>query len=197
MSFRVEEKLNIDKKNIDSFKAWIIENHGIKIFPDRKIVSEYFDNEQLDMHYEGEEGIVPRKKIRIRHYLSKDNKIKDYFLEKKINSIEGRFKISKKIHNYKNILKKGFIEPSYGVCKAKVRVEYMRSYFKIFDVRLTFDRDIAYSKFNSKLKKKDDSIIVEIKSQNLNFINHIQQRFPFNRIRFSKYSRAILHTQST
>ena len=45
------------------------------------------------MYRDSVEGSVPRKKIRIRNYPNTDDK--NYYLETKISSIEGRFKTRK------------------------------------------------------------------------------------------------------
>ena len=90
MSFRIEEKLNINKSNLGAFEKWIADKEAKKIYPDRIIKSIYFDNESLDMHYESEEGVVPRKKIRIRNYISKENDNKTFFLEKKNKFTRGK-----------------------------------------------------------------------------------------------------------
>ena len=58
MSFRIEEKLNINKSNLGAFEKWIADKEAKKIYPDRIIKSIYFDNESLDMHYESEEGVA-------------------------------------------------------------------------------------------------------------------------------------------
>ena len=68
MSFRREEKLKISSSKIFHLKKWIIENEGKKIYPARKINSIYFDNLNYSMYNQSIEGVVPRKKIRLRMY---------------------------------------------------------------------------------------------------------------------------------
>ena len=46
MSFRVEEKFRISKNKLLLFKKWLNANNAEKIFPDRKIISIYLDNEE-------------------------------------------------------------------------------------------------------------------------------------------------------
>ena len=46
----------------------IKKNGGNEIFKERKISSLYFDNKNYDMFLDSEEGVLPRKKIRIRNY---------------------------------------------------------------------------------------------------------------------------------
>ena len=61
-----------------------------KIFPKREIESIYFDDKNFEMYNESEEGVLPRYKIRLRRYPQSD--LKKWFFEKKINSVEGKFK---------------------------------------------------------------------------------------------------------
>ena len=69
--------------------------------PKRKIESIYFDNKIKTSFKDSEEGVVPRKKIRIRNYPATK---KINLLEKKISSIEGRFKTSESINDEKKRL---------------------------------------------------------------------------------------------
>ena len=68
MSFRKEEKLNINKNQLFSLLDWIVKNDGHKLYEDRMVSSTYFDNDSMQMFKDSEEGTVPRKKIRIRSY---------------------------------------------------------------------------------------------------------------------------------
>ena len=149
-----------------------------------------FDNNDLLMYHDSIEGVVPRKKIRIRNY-NNENK---YLFEKKISSPEGRFKMSKKSFFYDDILSRGISDDQYGVCEPKIIVNYKRSYFSFKNFRITLDKNISYSKFyknyNSNFVYKDNELVVEVKGNNLDqdfFDNH----FPFITSRFSKYWRGI------
>ena len=68
MSFRVEEKVIISNGNIHLLNNFLNKNDAKKIHEDRVIKSLYFDNKFFSMFQESEEGIVPRKKIRLRNY---------------------------------------------------------------------------------------------------------------------------------
>ena len=52
MSFRVEEKFRISKNKLLLFKKWLNANNAEKIFPDRKIISIYLDNEEKKLELE-------------------------------------------------------------------------------------------------------------------------------------------------
>ena len=133
---------------------------------------------------------MPRKKIRIRNY---DNH-KKYSLEIKINSNEGKFKKSFIINqpNYLNKIKKGFFDTSYGTCYPLIEISYNREYFKLDDFRLTLDDDILYKSFTGNNFFLDsESLVLEIKTNNLNIIDKHFKMIPMQRSRFSKYCKGI------
>ena len=83
MTFRIEEKLLINKENILDFKKYIQNKSAKKIYQRRKIESLYFENANYQMYTDSIEGLTPRKKSRIRSYPeTKDNK---FYLETKIS----------------------------------------------------------------------------------------------------------------
>ena len=195
MSFRKEEKLHIHKSQLYNLLNWIYENDGYKLYDTRIVSSTYFDNDDMQMFAESEEGVVPRKKIRIRSYTRQEHKIDQSALEVKTSTVEGRYKTTDKNFNLKKIMTIGLFDKDYGICKPRVRITYKRDYYKIHNVRLTIDRYIEYIKLNSKEKgvytKYDPDIIVEIKAEDFVPIEYLFKIFHFDRIRFSKYSKAI------
>ena len=80
MSFRIEKKIILNKKKTFKFKDWLRQNNIKNIYTDRQVYSIYFDNKINQSFYESEEGVVPRKKIRLRYYGNNKDKI---LLEKK------------------------------------------------------------------------------------------------------------------
>ncbi len=200
MSFRKEIKSTINNSNIFNLRNWIFQNGGYELYPDRTVNSVYFDNKENLMYFQSIEGLVPRKKIRIRNYndiniLDQIDKI-DH-LEYKISSVEGRYKYKKKFDN-KKILKSGLIDKDYGACYPVINVTYKRSYFKIKEVRLTIDTKIKYKKVNfqkiSNFTIRDNLSVVELKYQNSNNDNFVIKNFPFQFNRFSKYCRGFEFT---
>lgn len=190
MSFRKEIKFCLNKSKIHQFLKWI-ENKGAKKLHEERIINSiYFDNNDLLMYHDSIEGVVPRKKIRIRNY----NEENDYLVEKKISSSEGRFKTSKKSFFHKQLLTKGILDDQYGLCEPKIIVSYLRSYFSFKNFRITLDKNINYSKFyknyNSNFVYKDNELVVEVKGNNLDQ-DFFDQYFPFISSRFSKYCRGI------
>lgn len=191
MTFRIEEKLLINRNQIDDFKAWMKMQGAISIFPQRKIESLYFDNYKSQMYADSEEGCSPRKKIRVRSYPIIDNQ--KFNLEIKISSIEGRYKnftrIEPKVFN--EIKSVGYIDLQYGKCFPKLTVRYNREYYKVLEERITIDHNIEYLNYtsSSNIYHKDDIISVEIKTGIFKSIDELLNNFPFQRTRLSKYCR--------
>jgi SPX domain protein involved in polyphosphate accumulation len=79
MSFRIEEKLYIKYEHLIDFKQFLIKRLAKQLYQPRLIKSLYFDNLNFDMYNDSIEGVVPRKKIRIREYPSGDDK--NFYLE--------------------------------------------------------------------------------------------------------------------
>ena len=191
MSFRIEQKILINFSQIFNFKKWINEKGYKKLHNDRIVNSLYFENVSNSMFLDSEEGIVPRKKIRVRNYPK--NNIEDYYLENKISSSEGRFKEKTKINKteFEKIKKFGYSDNLYSSCHPKLYVTYLREYYNCDTSRLTIDTNIIYKDYkNQNLIKKEASIAVEIKAQANQSLDDLLHQFPFQRIRFSKYSRA-------
>ena len=193
MSFRKEIKLILNRRNSLDFKKMIIEKGAIEIYPKRKISSLYFDNPKKQIHVDSEEGILPRKKIRIRWY---DNKL-DFTKETKISSIEGRFKsIQKKpkIQHLDAVLKTRYFDNSYGILKPSLIVSYERHYFSLKSLRITFDRNISYKtlKYKTNFVARDNEVVMEVKTP-INFSDdYIKSIISQPTSRFSKYSRGLL-----
>ena len=93
MSFRKEKKYRLSFSDLASVKKQLFQTGMVSLHPTRLINSCYFDNSELRLFHESEEGILPRKKFRIRWY----NKSNIFTEEIKISSIEGRFKYQKKL----------------------------------------------------------------------------------------------------
>jgi len=194
MSFRIENKYQLEINKLSNFYKFLNDNSANIIYPKRFITSVYFDNQSLTAYNDSIEGVTPRKKIRVRSYPDYYNlkKIKKFNLEIKINSVEGKFKINQNDIDFKKIIKNGYYDSSYGLCFPNVEVSYFREYFSVFNVRITLDISIVYKEFNKKkIIPYNKSIIVEVKSNNLDNNNHIESKIHFQKIRFSKYCNAI------
>ena len=93
MSFRKETKFRLSESDQLRIKNDLILDGMEVLYPSRTINSTYFDTNDLSMFWDSEEGVLPRKKVRVRWY---ENDIK-LTKEVKISSIEGRFKYTKKL----------------------------------------------------------------------------------------------------
>ena len=194
MSFRKEVKFRLSKFDFEILKNNLCSQGMQTLYSKRKINSIYYDSELMNMFNDSEEGILPRKKIRIRWYeLSLGAKI-----ETKISSIEGRFKKSTPINytSFENFPKKIF-DQDYGILKPSLLVSYNREYFKLHNMRLTFDNSIKYKnyRYSTYTKHIDEECVMEIKVPKYISDDYIQSIIPYTSARFSKYSRGILISQ--
>jgi len=192
MSFRIENKIKLTKSDFHLVKLKLIESGMKTLYPIRKINSCYFDSTNLNCYYDSEEGLLPRKKIRIRWY----NDINVYNKEIKISSIEGRFKKCESL-NFKNLnqlISHKFYDSLYGLVKPKLIVSYLREYYSFKNIRLTFDYDIKYKDLRNNINQSffDKESVLEIKADILTPLDYIESIINIPTSRFSKYCRGIL-----
>ena len=187
MSFKIEEKILIGKNELIEFKKIYKKKFLKKLYQPRLIKSLYFENSNNESYKDSVEGTLPRKKIRVRNYPGE--KKNEFYLEKKISSVEGRFKNKEKIDNvnFDKIIKYGFYDDSYGYCKPFIYVEYVRHYYLLDKTRLTHDCNIRYYLFKGCITKYEENEIFEIKTNFNTDLDELYSIFPMNRTRFSKY----------
>ena len=188
MSFRFEKKVLFHNSDYLKLKKIISDSKGIQLYPKRIIESLYFENSLHQTFLDSEEGCMPRKKIRIRTYPNEQKKITS--LEKKISSVEGRFKLTEKIskYEYKSFLKNGIFDNQYGICYPILWVRYEREYYYLLENRITIDKNIKFIDYASNNQFYDnDTLILEVKSKKMNY--KIFENFPqFTEVRISKFS---------
>ena len=191
MSFRIEEKLYIKSEHIIDFKEFLIKRSAKKIYHPRIIKSLYFDNLNLDMYSDSAEGLMPRKKIRIRKYPKESDK--NFYLEVKTSSVEGRYKTRNIINKEKvDYFKKfGLFDNQYGTCFPNLYVSYKREYSILDDVKISIDREIAYENYKTNIIYNDYNAIVELKTSIKKNLDDLIESFPFQRIKSSKYCNGI------
>lgn len=192
--FRIENKYKIELLKLDELYKFLGDNSANVLYPKRFIKSIYFDNARYSSYHNSIEGTVPRKKIRVRTYSNIDNfdSKNNFNLENKINSVEGRRKTVEKSIEHIKLLKEGIFDKDYGLMFPIVEVLYSREYYKIFNLRITLDTKIKYKLFKeNNLSISDEESILEVKSNNLDNMNYIEENFYFMRTRFSKYCNAI------
>jgi SPX domain protein involved in polyphosphate accumulation len=193
VSFRKEKKFRVTLSDFYKFQGQLYQQGMVTLFEPRLITSVYFDTVDLNMFHDSEEGILPRKKVRIRWY--NDDQL--YTLENKTSSIEGRFKVTSKLKNSiskKEIFIRNRLDAQYGQIKPTLKVSYRRSYFVFNEMRITFDKDICYQnlKYADKRKYHDPERVIEIKTPADCPDDFVEKLIPFPTARFSKYSRGIL-----
>ena len=191
---RIEEKLEITRLDYPKAIAWLRNNGFSILHPSRVVNSIYFDNSQKEMLLHAQEGIAPRRKVRIRYYgLEPLNSVKNASLETKESGALGRSKSIQKNVDINRALIEGVFDKMYGLCAPIVKISYLREYFKFEDWRVTLDRDITYELFdhcNSGIKSIDPSFVLEIKTSVDQDKNLLRNFFDFPRSKFSKYERA-------
>ncbi len=196
MSFRKEKKYRLTYSDQKILKKTLFYK-GMKIlYPKREINSVYFDTDNFDFYLNSEEGVLPRKKIRVRWYNQNRSKI---FKETKISSIEGRFKINKPFLDQNILFENDYqiIDNEFGILKPKTMITYNREYFVLNNLRLTFDSDINYKNLSAlnNLNFQDNECVLEIKANYNTYDDYIEKIIGFPTTRFSKYSRSILFTK--
>ena len=193
MSYRKEKKYRLSLSDMAYLKNYLL-NEGMKsLFPQRVIKSCYFDTENLTFYQESEEGVLPRKKIRIRWY----NNESTYTKEVKISSIEGRFKYTKdqqSIDSFEKICQIKFFDKDYGLVSPSLMVSYKREYFELSKMRLTFDTNLSYQYLRSHFSKtfRDPECVMEVKVPMSCTDDYIESLVNHPTSRFSKYSRGLL-----
>ena len=193
MLSRIENKYLVDDSQITEFYKLINDKNFKEIFVKRKINSIYFDNKFFESYSDSEEGSVPRKKIRLRFYGEKNIYMtQKVFLEKKITTIQGKFKTVEEKLNFKDYLEEGLVDNNYGICYPKLTISYYREYFQKKNIRITFDSLIEYENLDVGLNSmREKSNIMEIKCLNVENNDFIEKNFPLQKIRFSKYCSGI------
>ena len=193
MGFRKEDKFRLSYSDMVKIKDHLLSLGMKELYPSRVINSCYFDNDNLTLFHESEEGVMPRKKIRIRWY----DKVMSFTKEIKTSSIEGRFKTLKKNHKLKHlddVLNTQYFDSSYGILKPSLIVTYERQYFSLKSLRITFDRNISYRylKYSSEVIRKENETVMEVKTPIDCSDDYIKSIITQPTERFSKYSRGLL-----
>ena len=197
MSYRYEDKIVLSPSEFRVLKANLLNISLKHLHEPRVINSVYFDNLNFDSFNLSEEGVVPRKKIRIRNYPQTKNQ--HYFLEEKVTSDDGRFKQSKQIDLIKvnKFLNFGYIDQDLGLMKASIGIRYLREYYSFQGLRITFDQNIKYFSYKKKTMFAPELWnIVEIKYKNISDLEKIDHLNTYPKERFSKYCRGIINSKT-
>jgi len=193
VSFRKEKKFRVTVNEFHKLQS-LLQQKGMEVlFKSRIVSSVYFDTVDMNMFHDSEEGVRPRKKVRIRWY----DEDKKFTLENKISSIEGRFKVTSKLDNSfpdKELITKNRIDAQYGLILPILKVSYERSYFMLNKMRITFDKNITYQnlRYANSRKYYEPERVVEIKIPINCPDDFVEKHIPYPTARFSKYSRGLL-----
>lgn len=196
MSFRKEKKFRVTKHEFSLLKAILLEKGMASLYTPRQVNSIYFDTRDTKMFFDSEEGVLSRKKTRIRWY----DKTLNFQIEEKISSVEGRFKKNRKLQSVNNIESVYQYRPfdsKYGTLFPTLKVSYNRTYFFISGMRITFDENIKYENLRNKnnIVVKDPENVIEIKVPVYFSDDAIQTLVSHQSSRFSKYCRGLLISQ--
>jgi hypothetical protein len=190
MSFRSEIKFRLTKSELFRVKSHL-KNEGMALlFPSRIVHSVYFDNAEWTMFHESNEGVMPRKKFRIRSY---SGQIEKQFFEMKASSVEGRYKESKVIDQISTneFLNKGRYFAGYGWCAPRIKISYQREYFRFDNLRITFDSNLTYSRYGQMRSYADEESVMEVKFGHNESCDVLYSSVNLIPSRFSKYERAV------
>ena len=145
------------------------------------------------MFEDSEEGVLPRKKVRIRWY----NDTNVFVKETKISSLEGRFKHTDSAcpaEVKQDVFSMEYFDDRYGKLLPSLLVSYEREYFSLESMRVTFDRNISYQLINQKGLGiyHDPECVMEIKIPADCGDDYVESIISHPTSRFSKYSRGHL-----
>lgn len=188
MTFRIEEKIRISPSQESNLRQYLLNKGALKLYAMRKIESVYFDNTSRSCYWDSEEGVLPRKKIRLRRY--PDQYLNKWALEIKVSSVEGRFKISKPISadQSDNYFKNGILDRQYGWVMPVITIQYCREYFMLGEDRITFDNIIKYNSYPKSIRRDLNGMsVVEIKAAYGSDLDRLTNAIVGERSRFSKY----------
>jgi len=184
MSFRIEEKIPLSNSESTSLIYFLKKNGLSDLYPERTISSNYLESKDFDLFKSSEEGTLPRKKIRLRSY-PKDENIR-WKLEKKISSVEGRFKTSDLLsdEDRQKIKSFGYFDNLYGNLEEILNVTYLRKYYLFSEI---IYKDLKHN----LVEKKEGLTVLEIKASEDIRIDFIRSLINEKTQRFSKYCNGI------
>tara|TARA_A100001035_G_scaffold280050_1_gene283709 strand:- start:1207 stop:1821 length:615 start_codon:yes stop_codon:yes gene_type:complete len=199
---RIEQKLLLNNYEHLSILEWLKIINANYLYPPRKVISIYLDTVDLRMYYETVEGLIPRKKVRLRRY-EKRNVNDLYSIEIKLSNEHVRSKKNflKKI-SLEEVQKDGLFVENYGFCFPLIEISYIREYFEVKGLRLTIDKNIQYKSLEDhrlpfENTVKDPNNVIEIKADIKENLDRISNIFNFPRSKFSKYENAITLLKKT
>lgn len=192
MSFRIEEKIVLTPSERDRLMTDLWSRGMADLYPARRIHSVYYETMDFRMFTESEEGVLPRRKIRLRRYPEQPQV--RWALETKVSSVEGRFKT---VHrpdaaDVRRLLSVGLLDRHYGELFAQLTVEYRRQYFTLDGLRITFDQDIRYGVPGGRREAIERWTVCELKAPAAIPLDSIGAIVDIPRRRFSKFCNGMI-----
>ena len=199
MKPRIEQKIEVEPKEYLHCLRWLSAKGGKILHPQRQVSSIYFDTPAFALFYDTVEGVVPRRKIRVRWYgaLEEAYQASCFTLEKKMTTEFARFKETSNSVDLSQLVASGHFDEQYGYCYPQLKVSYLRSYYDVDGYRVTLDTDITYSPFEvngglgSSRAFREPNHVLEIKTSIDADRTKLSNLFELPRSRFSKYEKAV------
>ena len=206
---RSELKWKLDVNKQHYALALLEENGFTNLHPVRRIFSVYYDYPNFRFFVDGEEGVVPRSKLRVRCYKSTDQLLRSGRLEIKTTGMSGRTKYSLPLGESVATQLPAYLRMIYqhyrsGVLRPITLVNYQRRYFANAEgYRATVDTDIYYSRvvrFDRRglvvsTSVRDPDSVMELKTKMDTAPLDFGDNLPLTRMRFSKYNESLLKTE--
>lgn len=181
---RIEEKVKLPLSYKNSLLKNLFDLNFKYLHPERIVSSIYYDNFTFQIYRDSVEGIVPRKKIRIRESFG------ELYLEHKFKNQDGKYKKKQKINNIPNKI----IDNIYGITFPVCKIEYKRLYLTNNKIRITVDSNLNYQNYRNSFSNYNISFFVaEFKMYNNLEIskNFIDSKINYTTVKFSKYDDAV------
>ena len=181
---RIEEKVKLPLTYKNNLLKNLFDLNFKYLHPERIVSSIYYDNSTFQIYQDSVEGIVPRKKIRIRESFG------ELYLEHKFKNQDGKYKKQQKINNIPNKI----IDNIYGITFPVCKIEYKRLYLTNNKIRITVDSNLKYQNYGNSFSNYNISFFVaEFKMYNNLEIskNFIDSKINYTTVKFSKYDDAV------
>lgn len=180
---RFEIKFDVTNVNLSKILSTF---HLSYLYPQRMITSIYYDTKNIKYFNDSEEGIIPRRKVRIRSYdeqISSNLEVKETMVDYRKKFVFENIENSHiNYHLKKNLIYDENLTPI-------IKVVYLRKYYMCTFGRVTYDHNLRY--FDLKSRKFSPIVsnkkILELKNENVNLKNKFIEKCFLKNIRFSKY----------
>ncbi|MEO0575532.1 MAG: VTC domain-containing protein [Pseudomonadota bacterium] len=207
---RSELKWRLDPSLRHPVMSYLQQQAFNSLYKTRTIFSLYYDYPDFRLFTAGEEGIVPRSKLRIRAYHDQAELLTSGQLEIKTTGESGRTKYSLSREQPASgqlpaYLVRMFRDYQSGVLRPVSLVRYQRRYFaNAQGYRATVDTDIQYCRvlhFDDRRQVFATPVaehggVLELKTPVERAPLDFADALPLTRMRFSKYNESIIKTEA-